>query len=207
MHTKNILLIFVKNPEKGRVKTRLAQDIGDEKALTAYEKLLHYTRKIIYSMKTEAIRQVWYSRFVPDDDHWFKGKFEKKVQQGETLGERMRLAFEKAFASGFDKAVIIGSDCAQLTGDILDKAYQELGVSDVVIGPSEDGGYYLLGMKDFHPELFDNINWSTQRVYEQTQSRIIQSGLTLSTLPVLNDVDTIEDWNEVKEQFKVEGRE
>jgi hypothetical protein len=105
----------------------------------------------------------------------------------------MSIAFKNAFQGGAPKVVLIGSDCAELTKDIIENAFQALEHSDVVIGPSFDGGYYLLGMSSFEPDLFENIAWSTPSVFEQTIAKAGQLHLSIAMLPRLNDIDTQED--------------
>ncbi|MDZ7716750.1 MAG: TIGR04282 family arsenosugar biosynthesis glycosyltransferase [Balneolaceae bacterium] len=199
MAEQNVLLIFVKNPEKGKVKTRLAKTIGDEKALEVYKKLIAYTRQI--TSEVSASRKVWYSRFVPENDEWDTEKFEKKIQQGDDLGMRMKNAFAESFTSNHVKVVIIGSDSAQITTEGIENAFSELEENELVIGPSEDGGYYLLGMQDFYPEFFEGIDWSTSKVFAQTLKIARRKGLKTSILPELNDVDNEEDWQSVKDQL------
>lgn len=199
MHQKALLMIFVKNPEPGKVKTRLAETAGREKALTIYKKLLTYTQKITELLDID--KQIWYSRYVGDGDEWDPKNYTKKVQQGKDLGERMKHAFEEAFSKGYQRVVIIGSDCAELTAKLIQQAFTSLKDHDVVVGPSFDGGYYLLGMNAFHPGLFDEIEWSTSRVLPQTTEKVKQKKLDLYLLPKLNDVDDEADWDEVKERF------
>ncbi|MBO6522617.1 MAG: TIGR04282 family arsenosugar biosynthesis glycosyltransferase [Balneolaceae bacterium] len=192
--------IFVKNPEKGAVKTRLAVSVGQEKALFVYEKLLGYTKNLV--LDVEAQKEVWYSKFVDHNDQWSEGFFIKKLQSGSNLGERMKQAFKESFSeSAKQKVVLIGSDCAELTTEIIDQAFEKLRVIDLVIGPAEDGGYYLIGMSKFIPEIFDGIDWSTESVLSQTFTKARNSYAKVSLLPKLNDVDTIEDWEKVKERF------
>jgi rSAM/selenodomain-associated transferase 1 len=198
--SKNALLIFIKNPKKGTVKTRLAATIGEDEALQVYHKLLDYTRYV--ALQVDTARQLWYSRFIAEDDAWKSQNFDKHKQIGESLGERMRNAFEQAFEEGFDKAVIIGSDCAQLQAEHIEQTYRALDDHEVVIGPSEDGGYYLLGMNRFLPELFEGKQWSTPQVFEQTVDDCKEHGLGCHILQELNDVDTEADWQQVKDRFE-----
>src|SRR5690625_1809003 len=107
--TIETLLIFIRNAEKGKVKTRLARTVGDDKALAVYKKLLNITKSATDPL--EVNRQVWYDRHIVNGDIWSGGTYGKKLQQGEDLGARMKRAFRHAFASGFEKVVIIGSDC------------------------------------------------------------------------------------------------
>lgn len=194
-----VLMVFVRNPVAGKVKTRLARDVGDEKALRIYQKLLTYTREIIRSVPVQ--KQIWYSDNIPENNRWRGQHVDYKVQVGADLGERMKHAFSDAFGQGYDRAVIIGSDCAELTSAHLRETYRRLQNTDLVIGPSEDGGYYLLGMNEFHPRLFDDIDWSTDRVFSQTLDRVNSLGLEYHLLEELNDVDYQEDWNSVKNKL------
>lgn len=197
--TSNALLIFVKNPKKGHVKTRLAATVGDEKALEIYRQLLTHTRITVQPLQAD--KQVWYSQFIPRQDEWDDVMFAKKKQQGETLGKRMQRAFKEAFKKGYQRVVIIGSDCGQLKGKHLEHAYEALETNDVVIGPAEDGGYYLLGMRKYFPVLFEDKPWSTDDVFEQTLDDCKTYGLSCNVLETLNDVDTKEDWEQIKSWF------
>lgn len=199
MNNSRLLIIFIKNLEKGRVKTRLAETLGDEKALEVYKKLTELTRSV--ALASDADKQVWYSRFIPDKDEWNEADFEKKLQQGENLGARMKDAFSRAFQNGYKKVAIIGSDCAELTPRLLNEAYFELESNDVVIGPSKDGGYYLLGMNAFYGSLFEDIPWSTPQVLPTTIEVTQKMGLNVHLLPERNDVDNEVDWLTVKDQL------
>lgn len=191
MNRKNILIVFVKNAVKGKVKTRLAADIGNEKALDVYEHLLKYTCEI--TSKLKMTKQIWYSDYIEKKDIWESSEFQKILQRGNNLGDRMKIAFEKAFASGAGKVVIIGSDCAELNENHIQRAVDILDDTDAVIGPSEDGGYYLLGINSLVPELFEGIDWSTDRVADQTREVLKNGNLKWEELEVLNDIDTIDD--------------
>ena len=186
--TPNTLLIFVKNPREGRVKTRLAATIGDSRAVEIYKELLAITKSVADGV--EANRQVWYSDFIDEDDLWSHGDYEKHLQQGKGLGKRMKEAFRKAFESEKQKVVIIGSDCAELTSDTIHQAYHLLEEEEVVVGPSQDGGYYLLGMSSFYPQLFEQKDWSTSSVCSQTISQLKAEGIPYRLLPERNDIDT-----------------
>lgn len=193
---RNKLLIFVKNEEAGKVKTRLAASVGDEEALKVYKKLLMHTVSITVPLKLQ--KEVWYSRFIPEKDIWSKDLFTKRVQKGKDLGERMSHAFDESFRNGYNKVVIIGSDCAELSSDIIREAFNALERSEFVIGPAEDGGYYLLGMCSYHPELFKEVNWSTDSVFRETLNKIKSVEGSVHLLRTLNDVDTLDDWKQNK---------
>lgn len=191
MKNKRLLLIFIKNPKKGYVKTRLAETVGNDKAYQTYLKLLDYTIEI--AGQVNAKKQIWYSSFVDDEDGYGGSDFEKKLQQGENLGSRMSRAFQKGFEDEFEKVLIIGSDCPGISKHIIEDGFKRLEQNEVVIGPSEDGGYYLIGSKQFTPEIFGEIPWSTENVYPETIRILKENKLCYSLLPTLNDIDTEED--------------
>lgn len=180
------LLIFMRNPIFGKVKTRIAATLGDETALRIYQLLVAHTASIIRNI--EATKIIYYSDFVDETGPWDETCFNAK-QNGADLGERMSDASKEAFKYGLQNLVLIGTDCYDLTTDILAKAFMELRTNDAVIGPALDGGYYLLGVKRHHPLLFDNIEWSTNKVLEETISRCVKLGLKYFLLPELSDID------------------
>ena len=188
---KNALLIFIKNPELGKVKTRLARTVGDERALQIYQALLGHTRKI--AMEIDADRLLFYSAFVDQQDEWKADFFDKQIQVAGALGTRMAEAFEGALKD-HEAAVIIGSDCASLSVEIVDQAFDALKNHDFVIGPAEDGGYYLIGMKAASPWVFEGIEWSTETVFSETIKKIEAQGQSYALLPTLSDIDFEEDW-------------
>ena len=179
----------------GRVKTRLAAALGDEEALQVYQLLVKHTQAISEAVKVDTY--IFYSDFV--EEQGWPSAYNHFVQQGTNLGERIAWAFEKVFTDAPEKAVIIGSDCLELTTAIIEQAFTDLETHDVVIGPAKDGGYYLLGLKQPRPELFKNIKWSTPSVRSQTISTCRQQQLTYSLLPELTDIDVAEDWIMAKE--------
>lgn len=189
--TESVLLIFIKNPEAGEVKTRLAKTVGTPKAMQVYNKLLNVTLQ--NAGQVPVTRQIWYSSYVDYNDGWQQKNFGKFLQEGEDLGTRMKKAFATAFDEGFEKVVIIGSDCPDIKPDLLEKAFEMLEEKPVVIGPASDGGYYLLGLRYFIPSLFLNKEWSTEQVYPQTIETLQQLGVGFEVLPELNDIDTVDD--------------
>ncbi len=189
---RRILLIFIRNPRLGQVKTRLARTVGDTEALRIYHLLLHKTRTAALDANVE--RWLLYSDFADPNDEWPEPDFQKMVQQPGDLGERMEQAFRAAFQAGAEQGVIIGSDCPDLTGAILEDAFMALNATDFVLGPVPDGGYYLLGMRTLEPALFRDIAWSTSTVRHTTLERIAAAGKNCTLLPLLTDIDTEEDW-------------
>jgi rSAM/selenodomain-associated transferase 1 len=184
-------LIFIKNPELGKAKTRLAATVGAERALSIYRQLLAHTRRVVRAV--EARRLLYYSRFVDTQDEWSAAEFDKRLQVAGDLGLRMQQAFAEAFAEGGGPVLIIGSDCAELSPAIIEEAFRQLETHDIVIGPARDGGYYLLGMRTFTPAVFQDMEWSTAEVLQQTLARIPE-GHSYFLLPTLSDVDTEADW-------------
>ena len=187
----NALIIFIKNPVLGKVKTRLAATVGDETALEVYKELLNYTQKI--TLLIDADKFLFYADFLQREDEWPNDRFIKHLQKGNDLGERMYTAFEDTFLNKYQKVIIIGSDCLDLSASVIEDAYKFLNESDVVIGPAKDGGYYLLGMKNPHSCLFKNIAWSTSQVLKQTVSICRSQHLNYSLLPTLTDIDVEND--------------
>jgi len=186
---KSALIIFVRNPLLGKVKTRIAATIGDENALVIYKHLLQHTKNITESLPVTKF--VFYADEVTTNDLW--NGYEKWLQSGTDLGERMSNAFESLFKKGFTKIVIIGSDCLELDEKMILDAFLKLNEYEIVIGPATDGGYYLLGMKSPFKNLFENITWSSNSVFNETIKQIEKRNLTLFLLPILNDVDEEKD--------------
>lgn len=193
------LIVFVKNPVLGTVKTRLAKTIGDQSALEIYLDLMRKCRD--ESLAAEAKRHLFYSKQIIKGDLWPEEGFEKKLQVEGDLGEKINAAFSNVFQER-GKVLIIGSDCYDLTAAIIEDAYRALDTSDVVIGPANDGGYYLLGTSKFCPVLFEGINWSTETVLKETIEQAEKENLSVALLPELIDIDTIEDLEQSGYNYK-----
>lgn len=192
-NSKNLLLIFTRNPELGKGKRRLAATIGDQAAFNIYKFLLDHTVTITKNLYAE--KQVYYSEEIWEDDIWDHKKFAKKLQTGDDLGARMANAFQEGFQNEYQKIIIIGSDMLDLSQEDLEAAFKALEKSDFVIGPAEDGGYYLLGMKKFMPELFKNKSWGTETVLKDTLADL--ENKTTALLETKNDVDYYEDIKDI----------
>lgn len=184
------LLIFTRNPEPGKCKTRLAATIGDRAALDIYIHLLRHTARECAGLAT-ADKYVYYSEYPGADGIWDPGAFHPEVQAGPDLGARMQQAFETAFARGYKRVVLIGSDLPDLTTADLQQAFGALKTHEAVLGPAADGGYYLIGLTRMIPGLFENKPWGGSRVLEATLSDL--SGIAVSLLSEKNDVDRYED--------------
>lgn len=185
------LIIFYRNPELGKVKTRLAKTVGDEKALAIYLKLAEHTKNITTNLKCN--KTVYYSPIVEGQDIWPNEIFQKQAQVGSDLGEKMRHAFAACFAEGYQSVCIIGTDCFELTTEIIEEAFRELETHDTIIGPAADGGYYLLGMKKLYPAFFQNKTWSSHTVCSDTLIDFKNLNLNHFSLETLTDVDEEND--------------
>jgi uncharacterized protein len=209
----NALIIFIKNPQLGKVKTRLAKTLGDAQALEIYHQLSDITRKNAVKLaKTGITSYLYYSDYVDSTDAWSSDIFIKKTQNGVDLGARMANAFSDVLAV-HNKACIIGSDCPTLSVSILKKAFTNLEKQDAVVGPSTDGGYYLLGLSrdktvkmrkntegasqspiTNHQSIFTNMEWSVDTVLSETIKRLKEQQQSYVLLPALTDIDEEKDW-------------
>ncbi len=196
--SKKALIIFTRNPELGKCKTRLAKSIGDENALEIYKYLLNHTASISKGVKAD--RYVFYSEIIKKEDLWDTDFFRKKLQKGDDLGQRMSNAFAELLEIGYEKVIIIGSDLLDLEAQLVNDAFDQLDFNDVVIGPAKDGGYYLLGMKNLHHRIFENKDWGTDTVLSKTLEDLQNSKVDL--LKELNDIDTFEDMQHYTELSK-----
>lgn len=188
MH-KNLIITFTRNPELGKVKSRLAKDIGEASALEVYKLLLEHTKNVLLQLDYD--KAVYYSVKIRENDIWDSEIFSKHQQFGNDLGERMYNAFKNGFEKGYKNIIIVGSDLYDLDAEIINTAFKKLESHDNVIGPAADGGYYLLGMKTLHPSVFKINNWGTQTVYKQTISKLNTNSVYV--LDTLNDIDYVED--------------
>ncbi len=186
---KNLLIIFAKNILFGKVKTRLAQTIGDVNAFDVYKYLVQRTEENT-SQLNDCDIHIYFSDLIIETK-W--EKHSKFIQKGNDLGERMKNAFQNSFEKGYQKVVGIGTDIPDLSSEIIYQAFEELDFSDTVFGPAEDGGYYLLGMKKLHHIIFDNKEWSTPTLLKKTFHELKQNSISTSILAELNDIDTVED--------------
>ena len=202
--TDRLLMVFVKNLIPGMVKTRLAEDIGIYAALDVYQELVHQTHKI--TKKVEADKTVHYSEYIEVEDIWSDEHFAHKLQKGTNLGEKMSNAFDEGFDS-YNKVVIVGSDCYDLTSKTINTAFEMLEEHDVVVGPAKDGGYYLLGMREYFPQLFEGKEYSNNKVLRELLSEAEELELSVYQLPVLSDIDTLADLKETDLDWQDMGDE
>ena len=191
--SKKALIVFTRNPELGKCKTRLAATIGDKSALDVYRFLLDHTVKITSPLSADVY--VYYSEKIREIDIWDTSIFRKKQQQGLDLGAKMQHAFTEVFGMGYQKAIIIGSDMYDISTQDLEDAFLTLEKNNFVVGPAQDGGYYLLGMKQLKTSLFKNKKWGTSTVLSDTLKNLTLE--KVSILPEKNDVDYFEDIRDI----------
>ena len=187
-------MILTRNPELGKCKTRLAAKVGDETALEIYKFLLDKT--VSFTKNLEAEKWVYYSEEILENDIWSSDVYQKKLQTGNDLGERMLNTFKEGFQAGFENIIIIGSDMYHLKQSDLENAFSKFRNHNYVVGPAEDGGYYLLGMNSLKTDLFQNKDWGTNTVLQDTLSDIKNEKVAL--LDGKNDVDYYEDIKDIK---------
>lgn len=183
------LLIFIRNPELGKVKTRLAKTIGDVNALQVYKDLLQHTME--QSTNVDCDKFVFYDTAIVEGDIWNNNVYQKKNQSYGDLGDKMQSAFELLFNEGYTNCIIVGSDLFDLKSELIEAAFMKLNQNDVVLGPAEDGGYYLLGLKEMHRPIFQKKDWGTSSVFTDTLKDLETKKIHL--MPTLNDIDTFED--------------
>jgi len=207
-----VLLVFVRAPEAGRVKTRLAAAIGAQAALRVYRRLAEHTMVQARALAAEGVEvRVHHA---PDGAGeavraWLGDGPRYLPQASGDLGMRMRDAFDRAFTDGADRVVIVGSDLPELSAPLLHRAFHLLDTHPAVVGPARDGGYYLLGLRGMIGGIFDGIEWSTPGVLAATLDRLRAAGVEPAMLETLSDVDTVEDlppgWVEVPDESGGDG--
>lgn len=192
------LIIFAKNAVEGKVKTRLAVDLGNAATLSFYKNLLKICKKSTHKLQIDKF--LFYSDFIDNEDCFNNEIYHKRIQSKSTdLGEKMIRAFDDIFSLNYKKCIIIGSDCPYIDSNIIKKAFHKLDDNDVVIGPALDGGFYLLGVKCVDYLLFENIVWSTNKVTNVLSNNLKNKRLKFEFLTFLNDID---DYNSYKKFIK-----
>ncbi len=188
------VLYFVKYPEPGKVKTRLAKSIGNEAAANAYRGLAESGFRTLQELTASEFKIT--VMFDPPEKEseikeWLSGASDYVAQKGNDLGERLTQAFQESFGEEACAVIALGSDTLGLKKEVIEKAFDNLQFYDVVIGPAKDGGYYLIGCKEFHESLFENIPWSTPEVLKATLGWTREEELSHCLLPELEDLDEL----------------
>ena len=204
---KERLIIFTRYPVPGKTKTRMIPALGEEGAAELHSRMAEYILLNLLSLCNEKSREIaiyfsggdrvlmqaWLdpviSSFLAKNSDLRINPISYHAQVGEDLGERMQGAFEDGFKNKIKKTIIIGTDCPDLNQNIIEEAFFALNSQDVIIGPASDGGYYLIGLSQFLPILFNNIDWGSDRVLSQTKSIIEQEKLSVYYLQTLTDID------------------
>lgn len=189
---KNALILFLRYPEQGVVKTRLAKTLGEDFTYELYTCFLADLAVMVHEVEAEKV--IVYSG---PEDAVFSSFPELRLilQRGNDIGERMYSAFSDVFALGFERAILIGSDCPDLPARLVNDAFEKLAVADVVFGPGTDGGYYLVGCNrdGLCPSIFSGVPWSTDAVFSETLQRAAETGLVCGQLEKWSDIDEIDD--------------
>ena len=200
---KRALIFFLKYPEKGRVKTRLAQTLGDDFVLELYRCFISDILETCREVDSDTIIAYSLSNgeepnsIISNDLFFFS-------QKGDNLGERMYNAFMDVSKLGYNKLVLIGSDCPDLPADVITEAFENLESVDIVLGPSNDGGYYLIGLRaeKIDYAIFKGVPWSTPYVLAETQDNLKGIRISLKLLKVWSDIDDAEDLRNYYNRYK-----
>ena len=201
---KNCLMIFLKEPVPGEVKTRLAKDIGAEKAARLYQCFM--TDTILNAKKLELDIYLCYSpeKYKDELQSQWGDLVHYCLQAGVDLGAKMYRCFQYTFSKGYERVVVIGTDSPDLPVEKIGDSFSQLETNNVVIGPSDDGGYYLIGFQkeSLKPYLFRDIEWSTAEVCSQTIEHLDALNEKYKVLTGWTDVDDINDLKLIIEQFE-----
>ncbi|UCF13733.1 MAG: TIGR04282 family arsenosugar biosynthesis glycosyltransferase [Thermoplasmatales archaeon] len=191
----NGILLFVKCPEIGKVKSRMATSISIKKVAKIYSFFVEDTLDRLKETSYDIIICYYPDEAINKFKNWLGSDYSYMPQKGINLGERLKKGFEKGFQQDFTKLIALGSDSPDLYISIIDDAFENLDKFDTIIGPCEDGGYYLLGFskQSFFPGVFDKIPWSSEKVFERSIKALSKANQKVFILPLWNDVDTIDD--------------
>lgn len=202
MLLEDVLLIFAKYPQAGFVKTRLAKDIGKEKASLLYRLFVEATLKRTENRRFKRI--VFYSPANKKNEitDWLGNGFKMHSQKGDDLGDRLSYAFKFAFKNKAKRVIAIGTDSPTIDKILIEKAFKRLKDVNCVLGPALDGGYYLIGLTHFYPEIFTSINWGKDDVLDKTKYKLHKLGLEFSLLEPYLDIDSLKDLYLFKRQLK-----
>jgi len=192
------LVVFIRFPHLGKVKLRLAQTLGPEIATGFYQLCAQQITHELGRLSGEVKKYLSYSDKSDKDEikDWVGSQFSLIPQAEGDLGQRLEQSFRSLLTGDFRKAIIMASDVPDLSKEIMNDAVNALDNHDLAIGHCHDGGYYLIGMKEPHGELFAGISWSTEKVFEQTLTIADKLGLSVFSLPTLRDIDTRDDLKE-----------
>lgn len=188
------VIVFARYPEAGRCKTRLAAAVGEARALSIYRALLAHTLEVLRACPFTKVLCVEPPERALGAEEWAPGMDCYLPQSQGDLGARMEAAVAERLSAGAKRVILLGADCPQISKDSVISSMLDLDHADVVLGPTEDGGYYLLGLKGRHPFLFRDIPWSTEKVLEKTLNILKFHSLSYLLRNTFLDVDTLEDY-------------
>jgi uncharacterized protein len=201
---ENALMIFIKAPRLGEIKTRLQPELSPAASLKIFKAMgKDLVDRFSRSEYFDLFIQYWPGDALWEMQSWLGANLNYIPQRGSDLGEKLKNAFSASFRRSYQKVCIIGSDLPTIAVPDILEAIEKLDSFDVILGPAMDGGYFLVALKEFHPQIFENIDWSTDAVLEQTMLRITEQKLSAYRMAVQRDVDTYDDvmylWNKIKE--------
>jgi uncharacterized protein len=203
MECSECTIVFTRYPTPGKTKTRLIPALGAAGAADLHRQMTEHTLKQVRQLQSDRVAiEIHYTGAKGDRElaDWLGQDLVYRAQEGGDLGERMACSMQNTLQAGCDRVIIMGTDCPGLNIDILQLAFQQLGDRDLVLGPAIDGGYYLIGLCRFIPELFMGISWGTSVVRQQTIEIATKLGLSIGDLPLLADIDRPEDlsmWEQI----------
>jgi rSAM/selenodomain-associated transferase 1 len=188
--SSNLLIMFVRNSISRKVKTRLAEELGDDSALDIYIRMLEQLQRTTIDLPFD--KAVYYSDFIETSDVFDSDHYDKFLQSGLSRGERMHNAFSHAFDAGYKRVVMVCSDCFEISRSHIIDAFEALRDTDTVLGPSTDGSYYLIGMRKFLPLLFINKVWDGENIFLDTMIDLRNNNISFRLLETLSDMETFE---------------
>ncbi len=196
---RNALIIFIKYPEPGKVKTRLAKSVGFKRAAEMYRSLVEKNIAEIRPLLNSTC-DCWIAYDPPDFENqmrqWLSDDFSFLAQHGEDLTQRLTNAYSEILSHGYKSVAVLGSDTLGLRRELIEKTFHGLKTYDIVVGPAKDGGYYLIGMNTFSSKIFEDISWSTDKVMAQTLTKIRDLKWDHFLLDELDDLDEIKNAEE-----------
>ena len=199
------LVVFARAPELGRVKTRLAAEVGAERALAIYRELASRVLDAVRDGPHQIVIAHSPADAEPGMRAWLGDAFAYAPQCDGNLGARMTHAFASTLEAGAERVVLIGTDCPTIGAETVAAAFAALDEADVVFGPALDGGYYLVGARKLHPLLFQAVPWSSERTLAVSLDLARRAGLRLALLPSMRDVDTAADWRAYEKERSSSG--
>ena len=199
--SRDHIVVFARAPRLGQVKTRLASEIGPERALEIHRSMTEHVLAVVHHVGARVIVAHSPADAGPEMRAWLGANITFEPQADGDLGERMAAVFERRVADGADRILIVGSDCPTITVDTITSALESLDGADVVFGPALDGGYYLVAARGLHTALFRDVPWSSARTLDVSLTRAREAGQRVALLTPMRDIDTADDWRAYGERL------